>query len=200
MNLFTKQDWQALSALFVAGYPGYRPTVREIPNGDGKVDVEKRFLHVALKYDPPEFARQYLARAHYEACRIAEALQVPDYLYPRVENSTLRVLDYPPGAGSAEHTDFDLFTVHCFRSHRDDFVRTGSVDPRAEAIDPDVHLGELAEVAGIGKPTPHYVPGRSYEQQAIVYFAMPANSAKLPTGETVGVWLAERISRSRVYK
>lgn len=202
MKLFNEQDHRTLSALFapVCRYKGYKPEVLEAPNGDGKVDATKRYLHVALKYDPPEWAREYLARAHFEACRIAEALNVPAEFYPRVQDGTLRVLEYPAGAGSAEHTDFDLFTVHCYRSTPEDFVRLDAVDPRAEAVDPDVHLGEIAEVVGIGKATRHVVPVRPYAQKAIVYFAMPALAAELPGGVPVYRWLAERYSRSRVYK
>src|SRR5574342_409750 len=196
MNLFDKRDHKNLSRLFEGGYSGYKPEVLEAPNGDGKVDVTKRYLHVALKYDPPDWARYYLARAHFEACRIAEALCVPPEFYPRVADGTLRVLDYGAGAGSAEHTDFDLFTVHCYRSTPEDFVRTSVVDARAEAIDPDVHLGEIGELVGLGKATAHYVPEREYSQQAIVYFAMPAHDARLPDGVTVKEWLMERLSRS----
>lgn len=199
MNLFTSDEYRELCSLFDCGYPGYKPSVAEAPNGDGKVDLGKRYLHVALKYNPPDWAKAYLARAHFEACRIAEALSVPDELYPRVADGTLRVLDYPSGTGSEEHTDFDLFTVHCYRNVPEGFVRLDAVDPRAEAVDPHVHLGEIAEVAGIGKATRHFVPGLLQPQEAVVYFAMPAHTARLALG-TVGSWLKERLSRSRVYK
>ena len=200
MKLFERADFDTLSDLFSTGYSGYKPEVLEAPNGDGKVDATKRYLHVALKYDPPEWARCYLASAHFEACRIAEAIGVPSEFYPRVADGTLRVLDYGIGAGSAEHTDFDLFTVHCYRSSPEDFVRTSTVDPRAEAIDPDVHLGEIGELIGLGKATAHYVPERNHRQRAIVYFAMPDHNAILPTGTTVREWLTERYKRSRIYK
>lgn len=203
MRLFNGYDHYQLSLLFRREhrYAGYKPDVLEAPNGDGKVDAEKRYLHVALKYAPPEWAVEYLARAHFAACQIAEALNVPDVFYPRVQDGTLRVIEYPVGAGSAEHTDFDLFTVHCYRSTPADFVRLDDVDPRAEAVDPDVHLGEIAEAIGVGTATRHRVPARSYTQSAIVYFAMPSLVAKLPSGETVLEWLQERkTGRSRVYK
>ncbi len=200
MNLFTAKEYGALATLFHPDYPGYRPTVLERPNGDQHTDVGKRYLHVALKYTPPcHWACAYLARAHFEACRVAEAMGVPDAFYPRVADGTLRVLDYPAGAGTAEHTDFNLFTIHCYRSHPFDFERLDPVDTALEAIDPDVHLGELAEHLGLGKATRHRVPARPYTQQAIVYFAMPSHTVHLPGGLTVGEWLKERMSRSRVY-
>jgi hypothetical protein len=211
MRLFDRNDFDDLCNLFyLPGYTGYKPDVLEAPNGDGKIDAKKRYLHVALKYNPPEFAREYLARAHFEACRIAEAVGVPAEFYPKVENGTLRVLEYPVGAGSAEHTDFDLFTVHCYRSTPEDFVRVDAVDPRAEAVDPDVHFGDIGEAIGLGRATRHLVPERDYPQQAIVYFAMPANGARmpdaacslanLPNGTTAIDWIADRYKRSRVYK
>ncbi len=206
MKLFDQFDHENLCDLFSwrHEYKGYKPDVLESPNGDGKIDATKRYLHVALKYDPPAWAVRYLARAHFEACRIAEAIGIEDRYYPHVENGTLRVLEYPAGAGSAEHTDFDLFTVHCYRSTPEDFVRNGydaaAIKPAAESIDPHVHLGEIAEIVGLGPATRHSVPARSYPQKAIVYFAMPANDAKMPDGQRVGDWIAERMSRSRVYK
>lgn len=200
MKLFNYGDHKQLCDLFVKDYAGYKPEVLESPNGDGKIDHTKRYLHVALKYNPPDWARYYLARAHFEACRIAEAIGVPDEFYPRVADGTLRVLEYDSGTGSAEHTDFDLFTVHCYRSTPEDFVRTSAVDPRAEAIDPDVHIGEIGELVGLGKATSHYVPERDYPQYSIVYFAMPTHDVRLPGGVTVRDWLTERYQRSRIYK
>ncbi len=204
MNLFTEHDHRDLAQLFDNHwlYDGYKPSVLEAPNGDGKIDAGKRYLHVALEYNPPDWARRYLARAHFEACRIAEAIGVPDAFFPRVENGTLRVLEYPIGAGSAEHTDFDLFTVHCYRSTPDDFVRVcpGEIDPRASAIDPHVHIGDIGYEVGLGQATRHSVPARPYPQKAIVYFAMPANDAKMPDGSRAIDWIADRYARSRVYK
>lgn len=200
MKLFDSIDYQMLARLFDVPYRGYKPEVLEAPNGDGNVDVAKRYLHVALKYDPPKWAQEYLARAHFEACRIAEAINVPEKYYPKVENGTLRVLQYPVGAGSAEHTDFDLFTVHCYRSTPQDFIRTDQVDPRAAAIDPDVHFGDIGQEVGLGQATRHYVPARNYTQYAIVYFAMPANDAVMPNGQGALAWISDRYSRSRVYK
>jgi hypothetical protein len=207
VKLFDDRDHLLLSSLFGPHYAGYKPDVLEAPNGDGNVDAAKRYLHVALKYNPPDWARSYLARAHFEACRIAEAIGVPETYYPKVENGTLRVLEYPVGAGSAEHTDFDLFTVHCYRSTPDDFERLldhraadEPVNPRAEAIDPHCHIGDIGEAVGLGKATRHHVPARDYTQQAIVYFAMPANGAIMPSGETAIKWIADRYARSRVYK
>lgn len=212
MQLFSLADYYDLCSLFEpsAHYAGYKPDVLEAPNGDGNIDATKRYLHVALKYNPPDWARWHLARAHFEACRIAEALGVPEAFYPKVENGTLRVLEYPAGSGSAEHTDFDLFTVHCYRSTPEDFQRVDAVDARAEAIDPDVHFGDIGSAIGLGRATRHFVPERPYRQEAIVYFAMPANGARmpdatclesgLPLGTTAIDWIADRYNRSRVYK
>ena len=208
MKLFNASDWNCLSSLFGPEYAGYKPNVLEAPNGDGKIDAQKRYLHVALKYNPPSWAKAYLARAHFEACRIAEAIGVPEAYYPKVENGTLRVLEYPPGAGSAEHTDFDLFTVHCYRSTPDDFVQLEDRQPNmspisrrgAYELDPDVHFGDIGQEIGLGPATRHMVPERPYAQQAIVYFAMPANDARMPNGARAIDWIADRYARSRVYK
>jgi hypothetical protein len=213
---FNRTDHDALSTLFdpESRYPGYRPAVREAPNGDGKVDTEKRFLHVALKYKPPAWAEAYLARAHWEASKVAEALGVRKEYFPLPADGTLRVLEYPPGAGSAEHTDFDLFTVLLWRSTPNDLELLDDCrhhNDDARAINPHLHIGEIGELAGLGPATPHRVQGRSYVQKSIVYFAMPDHAAELPnpvtfpatetrqqvTVHTVGQWVAERIARSR---
>jgi hypothetical protein len=182
-------------------YPGYRPEVKEIPNGDGKVDATKRFAHIALKYlDAPgsewmsDFAkralREALAVAHFEACRVAEALGVPAAFYPRAEFGALRLLEYPPGAGSEEHTDFDLFTVLCYRETPGDLELLEGGDAahemivgryaKATDIDPHLHIGEIGELVGLGPATPHRVPARDYVQRSIVYFAIPDHAARLP--------------------
>jgi hypothetical protein len=253
--IFKAHDHTILATLFngvrnqdtgeLTPYAGYRPTVREAPNGDMRkercsgcdgrgewyapsavhnernwercvkcggcgfvsfpnVDETKRYLHVAEKYHPPEWARVYLARAHWEACKVADALGVPDAYYPRPENGTLRVLEYPPGAGSAEHKDFNLFTILCYRSHPEDLevyttsgMRTLEECERYKAglaKSPGLHIGEIGELVGLGPATPHRVPARPYAQQSIVYFALPATR-----NQTVKEWLDERIARSRVY-
>ncbi len=217
--IFGAHDYKQLYTLFdYPGYAGYRPNVKEIPNGDGRADAEKRYLHVALKYNPPEWAVRYLARAHFEACRIAERLKVPDAYYPRVENGTLRVLEYPEGVGSDEHKDFDLFTVNCWRQHPDDLetINPEFIGGMKSGV-PAYHIGEIGELVGLGPAMPHRVTGRPYTQQAIVYFALPANGVRLPrlacgvngtrhghgcgcAGLTIAEWLQERLSRSRMYK
>ncbi len=237
----------------------------EACNGTGRVPnvdagrAGKRFLHVALKYDPPAWAVEYLARAHWEACRVATALGVPAAYRPHEADGTLRVLEYPsaahegniqcdfcgerskayggtavsadvcparaPGAGTAEHTDFDLFSIVLWRSHPADlelgYECTARTIPEAfrdnmrlaagRALNPGLHIGEIGALVGLGPATPHRVPARPYAQKSLIYFAMPDHGARLPCpapahggwpsdctgGPTVGQWLAERLARSR---
>jgi hypothetical protein len=222
--IFDANDHAALATLFALRsdgtpvYAGYKPHVAEAPNGDGVVaPPTTRYLHVAPKYNPPPWAMAYLARAHYEACRVAEALGVPAAYYPRVADGTLRVLDYDVGGSQPEHTDFDLFTIVCYRSHPRDLERVRRITAEIDALDEKsegLHIGELGELVGLGPATPHRVPARPYAQQSIVYFAMPDHATRLPIRNarggqtventwapaTVGEWLKERIARSRVYK
>lgn len=185
--IFTAAEYWDMAFLFEVGYKGYRPEVKELPNGDGKVDADKKYLHIATKYDPPEWYLRYLARAHFEACRVAESMGVPAEYYPRVESGALRVLYYPAGVGGHMHTDFDLFTVNCYRS----------VAPFAD----EVHMGEIGELIGLGPAYPHEILPRDEPQYSIVYFALPDHKAVLPTKDgvshTVGSWLQNRIARSR---
>lgn len=214
--IFDRSDFDNLYTLTdpEARYKGFKPTVKERPDGDARVDTAKVFLHVALKYDPPEWAKRLLARAHFEACGIVERLGVcPHHAYPKIENGTLRLLYYPEGAGTAEHADFDLLTVNCWRSTPNDLEQkplpqggwTRGVAP--------YHMGELGEIYGLGPAARHRVAGKPYEQRALVYFASPGMNTALPepitfpaiegfdekTVTTSGEWQIERTNRSRVY-
>lgn len=194
--------------VFSPDYPGYRPEVVESPHGDGKRDSAKRYAHVALKYRHPLPAVQrlldgFLMQAHRRALEVAEELHVPAQFMPRLEYGALRVLEYPPGASSHEHTDFDLFTLNLYRNQPDKLVPGGT----------EVHLGELGQVVGLGPATPHYVLPSGTVQHSIVYFAIPDHAAPLTYwGDTVrgkspaelttlpwtvGEWLQERLARSR---
>lgn len=198
--LFSYADYDRLHSLvFVDGYPGYKPDVREIPNGDGQVDAEKRYAHVALKYLTTCRSKAklmpYLRAAHADALYAAKELKVPEAFLPDIRYSALRVLEYPPGAGSAKHTDFDLFSTLLFR---DDSKALVLHQDQAYDFSPGLHIGELGELIGIAPATPHHVEPRDEAQHSIVYFAIPDHGAVLPSGVTVGAWIEERIARSRV--
>lgn len=194
MNAIKYED--LYQVMFADGYPGHTPAVAEAPNGDGKVDVAKRYSHLARKYmkrwPVPLWVDRYFVQlvqmAQDEACRLG----IPTQFWPTEEDSTLRLLEYPPGSTSAEHTDFDLITLNLYRSHPTLIV------PQAT-----VHIGELAEVVTKGRlaATVHHVDAHPTQtQRSAVFFGMPPLGAHLPTGQTVLEWLTERKTRSRVYK
>ena len=182
-------------------YAGYRPSVRELPNGDGKVDEQKKYLHVALKYNPPVWAKRVLFEAHGMALEVARALNLPASLTPDLAAGALRLVEYPTGAGSAPHCDMSLFTVNVWRSCANAGLAAHSHAGYS------VHFGELAEVYGIAQADSHHVQGLPFPQVALVYFALPRHDTKLPHPAphlgagvpvpTVGDWLAARMSRSR---
>lgn len=201
MPHFDAIDYLNLSDLFrgVDGdpyqpYAGYRPNVAEIPNGDGNVDEHKRYLHVAPKYNPPDFALGLYYKAFGMACAVAAELGVRKAMMPDVRHCALRVLDYPSGVGSELHTDFSLLTLNLFRSPR--------LDVGADNVAGcSVHIGELGELEGLGPAAAHLVPALPGRQQSLVFFAIPDHEEWLRDyGQTVGEWLDERIKRSRVYK
>lgn len=185
-----------------ATYPGYRPEVIEAPNGDGQKDASKRYAHVAMKYLRQWVAPWYryrelydvLCEGHSLAMRVARELDVPELMLPSIEHSCLRILEYPPGAGSAPHTDFDLFTLALYRDRPEGFKRHHFTFTRAEH---EYQIGEIGQIAGLGPALRHEVLPLDVPQHAIVYFAIPDHAAELPDGQTVGQWLAERVARSR---
>lgn len=213
---FCSKNYARLAEIvFRPDYTGYANArgIVEAPNGDGKLDVEKHYSHVSLKnlaaYDGATAYERVvllgaLAFAHDVAEACAEVLKVPAALRPDIRYGALRVLRYPPGATSALHTDFDLFTCHMYQSAVGGFTvdRSASTQALGPAltINPRFHLGEIGELAGLGPATPHEVVPREAERHAIVYFAIPDHAVHIPfEGGTVsvGAWLAERYARSR---
>lgn len=193
--MFTIHRYNKLAALFApeTAYPGYKPNVTEIPNGDGKADAQKRYLHVAAKYNPPRFALAAFCDAYKASLEVAAALKLPDYLTPAWDQCALRVLEYPVGVGGEHHTDFDLFTLNLWR--------WPTLDTGAIMVGPhSVHFGELFQEFEFGEATPHQIPPQETEQRSIVFFALPRRDVLLPDGQrNVGEWLDERYARSRSY-
>jgi len=227
---FTEQEYDVLyEIVFADGYPGYKPAVKEVTNGDGKVDTDKRYAHVAPKYlkdfDNPALKRileTFYDRAYAQA-RYAWAVSAgyaglsgdlvaafaPDPRY-----GALRVLDYPPGAVSNRHEDFDLFTLVLYRDDPEALVVDHSAAPGGaadskgharkmtatdalRAFDPKCHLGQIAAEVGIGPATPHEVVARDRAHHSVVYFAIPDHDAVLPSGKTVRDWLNDKMQKTR---
>lgn len=187
-------------------YPGYTPQVLEIPNGDGRVDREKRYAHVdekaLAKLDPERFSTvclwDALNDAHGLALRVAEALGVPEAFMPVRSEGALRILEYPPGVGGHAHTDFDLFTLSLYRSEPERLRLAPLPTTRnttcaaqlahqgfahiinARRLNPGMHIGELGELVGLGDATRHHVEPSTETQYSIVYFALPSPDAVLP--------------------
>lgn len=212
--MFTASDYKTISDIVFDDdeqYPGYRRNIIESPNGDGKWDEDKRYAHVATKYlekytNPFKSGtlRDYLFTAHTKALEIAIELGVPRSFWPDLQDSTLRILEYAPGAITHKHVDFDLFTLMCYRNIRDDFRYTDSFGnkglTRANELNSQIHFGEILElVIPEYKATPHevIVDPLDRSQYSIVYFSIPVHDAVLPNGTTVGAWINERMGRSR---
>lgn len=190
--IFNATNYARLHALvFSEGYPGYRPALRERFQDSQRTDVAKKFAHVATKYlaKDPDLSRaaaleKYLLVAHARALEVARDLCVPERLWPALEACALRVLEYPPGATTAPHYDFNLFSVNCYRD------RPELLQPNAN----EYHLGELAQIFGVGPQLQHWTDPCDAPTQSIVYFALPAHSVTM----TVGEWVNWRVESSRV--
>lgn len=177
---------------------GYMPEVQEAPNGDGMWDVAKRYAHVAPKYGLGPFEALYYTALE-SATIAALALGIAPEYYPG-SDSTLRVLHYPPGATTAPHTDFDLFTLRLYRSDAAPFRYLGGACEELDAARvhfPGIHFGELmTEIYGT-PATKHEVIATERDTFSCVLFVMPPLDAKLPHGTTVAQWVQERKARSR---
>ncbi len=204
--MFSKEEYEALHALvFRSDYSGYKPEVKEIPNGDAKVDEEKRYAHVAPKYFKTDEQREaltpYLEKAFNMARAAGDLAKLPPEYMPDIRYGALRILDYPPGAVSNKHEDFDLFTLMMYRDQPDRFVADEVPESKAikriQLLNRQAHLGQLGEAVGLGQATPHEVLPSETRQCSIVYFAIPDWDSVLPSGEKVIDWLNERMARSR---
>ena len=204
--MFTKEEYEKLHSLvFVSDYSGYKPEVKEIPNGDGKVDAEKRYAHVAPKYFKTDRQREELTPFLEKAFNLARAAgdiaRIPPQFAPDIRYGALRILDYPPGAVSNKHEDFDLFTLMIYRDQPDRFVadevEESAAIKRIQLLNKQAHLGQLGEAIGLGQATPHEVLASETAQHSIVYFSIPDHEALLPGGMCVRDWLNERMARSR---
>lgn len=194
-------------------WPGYRPEVVELPNGDGRADMQKRYAHIKHEhFDQARPGNQYayhaFQSAYWRACDVAIRLGIPRQFWPVAQACALRVLEYPPGVGGERHTDFDLFTLNLYRSdggacmHAETPVRRDHRD-----VPKGVHLGEIYDLIfppTVTDPelcaTSHQIVPSDVAQYSIVFFALPSPAAVLPGGLKVGDWLAERYARSRAYK
>lgn len=198
--ILTASDYHRLHSLvFKPNYPGYKPNVIESPNGDGKKDIGKRYAHINYSYmtftDIDTVFYEYLNKCHQYALDMSVRLGIPQDFWPNPTKSTLRVLEYPPGSTSVEHTDFDLFTVNLYRN-TDNLRVTNTSYPRPV----DIHYGEMLEIINpTYTATSHLVDANKdgLTQYSLVYFAIPNHNAVLPNGMMVKDWLEERIPRSR---
>jgi len=203
--MFTKEEHDRLHDLvFRDDYSGYKPTVLESPNGDGKIDVEKRYAHIATKYFTTAQQRidllPFLQLAHAAASEIARAIRLPPEFHPQLEVSALRVLEYPPGAFSNEHVDADLFTLMLYRDQVDRFCSKDMGNQTLRYVrhfNLQAHIGQMGTEMGLGEATPHWVLPSDTIQHSIVYFAIPAHDSKMPSGVFVRDWLNERMARMR---
>lgn len=219
IKTFTQQEYDVLHEIvFADGYPGYKPAVKEVPAGDGRVDADKKYSHIAPKYlqDHHNVAEKMLLRHFYDRAfaqaRYAWATSagyaglpgdVVASFAPDPRYGALRVLDYPPGAVSNRHEDFDLFTLVLYRDDPDALVvgdpgKNGGLALEVfRQFDPKCHLGQIAAEIGIGPATPHEVVARDRAHHSVVYFAIPDHDAVLPSGKTVRGWLNSKMSKTR---
>jgi isopenicillin N synthase-like dioxygenase len=213
MSEITPGTYTRLHEIVFSGYyPGYIPEVTEAPHGDGNWDEGKRYAHIALKYlatyDDQGADEMYRMLGEWtrDARMVAATVGLPPEFWPTIEDANIRLLEYAPGAGSAPHTDFDLFTLPMWRNLKSHFRYTepACADPILDEVcdyAPGIHFGELMPIINpkAFKATEHKVLASSRWQYSMVYFAMPPLQETLPSGLKVADWLAERKQRSRKY-
>jgi isopenicillin N synthase-like dioxygenase len=162
-----------------------------------------------LKDSDHALLSEFLDVAHDKAVEVAIAIGVPPQFWPSREYGALRVLEYGPTAITNKHTDFDLFTLMCYRN-LPEYFKYSSLDSSqykknallavAKQLNSQVHFGELLEEIDPSTyaASPHeVVASGGPNQYSVVYFGIPPHDSVLPSGLTVGKWLEERLSRSR---
>lgn len=111
------------------------------------------------------------------------------------------MLEYGPGVGGEIHTDVSMFTLMCYRDQVERFRVHDDAHPdavRAHAADPQLHFGRLGIQTGItSRALAHWVEPSDTAQRSIVFFALPSHAAVLPSGETVGAFVAREMAKMR---
>ncbi len=217
----SQYDYQTLyNAVFTDVYPGYIPTAQEAPHGDGVWDTGKRYAMIAMKYlskyDGRDawFMEELLNECVANAVSVAIDLGIPQKYWPDIQDSSIRVLEYPAFSLSAPHTDFDLFTMMLYRNRMENFEYTYELTKhstgksRSAALlgdmkktHPGLHFGELMELINPSAyvATKHEVTATPLTQYSCIFFAMPRLDVHLPDGMLIADWLKERKGRSRRY-
>ena len=197
MKEFKVADYRYLAQhFFTDTYPGYRKAGFEQP--DSGYGSGYDYTHIAPKYlhewDGGKHTKttcmMFLMRLLRQAQETAYNMGIPPDFVPVMEDSTLRLLRYPPGTVSNAHTDFCLFTRPLWRNTWVPYVAEGQEGS-------SLHIGELTTKL-IGIPsTVHEVKAYDRWQYSAVYFAMPALDCVLPEGLTVKEWLDVRKKETR---
>lgn len=221
-QIFNALDYAMLHQFaFSDKNPGYKPKVKEAPNGDGKIDQEKRYAHIANKYiaNMPLAAQvektvfqQALAKCQQVAISIAVDLGIPQPYWPDLEDSTLRLLEYNEKAGAEPHVDRPcLFTLMAYRNlpqyfeyvydEENDYKKVAVDLDRARRFNAQIHYGGLMPIiVPESSATKHQVKptgATGVWQYSAVFFAMPKLAAVLPNGKTVKQHVDECIATMR---
>lgn len=193
-----------VSTLFEYGFSpenrGYTPAVLEAPNGDQNVDTLKRYAHINPRNGLGPCLEIYDVLIRKAQAMVRHVCGGSSYQLGT--DSTIRVLEYKPGAESHWHTDFDLFTLSVYDSNPAQFEmdRITAGHPSLTPGFANLHVGELAlelDPYGWGADRHRVTPGPEL-RRSIVFFAMPMSHYTLWRGGDVKQWVAERKARSRV--
>jgi len=142
----------------------------------------------------------YLGQAHNKATERAIGLGIPKDLWPDIEHSTLRVLEYPPTTLTPKHTDFSLFTLMCYRNIKGNFRYLNETNDQllneGRELSENLVFGDVIQtlMPRVYKATPHEVIADEFgrTQFSIVYFAMANPNAKMPNGTPIGDLIKNR--------
>lgn len=188
--MFSAYDYAEISEVaFQYTYPGYMSNIptRHSSRTPVQYDAKTRYAHLSLRYlEEYPSLHKYIKTANNRAIEVASKLKIPKAYFPVEKYGVIRILEYPAGAVSPPHTDFDLFTLMCYRNN------TASLK-YLDKSEPDIMYGELlAVILPEYKATKHQVLPDSETQQSIVYFTMPDHNAVLPNRMSVRNWCSKR--------
>lgn len=169
---FSKEDYDKLKSLaFSEDYKAFSQI-------DKEYDIPTR-KHSVITIDNLEEKDieliKYYTIAFNKSIEIAKELDVPENYYPDFNSSKLRVIEYPPEAGTGtKHYDHSLFTLTLYRDV-DDAIWTET--PPVYIHDIPIYYGLLIDEIGMGRPTFHQVLPKDMSQHSIVFFAIPSKES-----------------------
>jgi hypothetical protein len=186
--MITKDEFYKIKDIvFKEDYPGYVPVEEELKDFDVDLSIERS--HASIKpsvldqyyhEQNKQFLSQILNREFDLAVRISDLLKIPKQYGPCIDNSFIRILEYPSNCKTFSHVDKTLFTMTLYRDIPENLHIFSGDEPSEDIkkLNPQIHFGRIAEELQCVKLASYHqaIVGNQREYSS-VYFVLPSIDA-----------------------